>query len=203
MGTRNLVAVHLDGQYRIAQYGQWDGYPDGQGATVLEFLARWGGAPESSERRRFEANLRQCSWMGKADYDAIKNDPDLNANWAFRLPHLSRGAGAKVLAMVQEKPLKLKNSIDFAGDSLMCEWAYVIDLDKNTLEVFTGFNTEPLMNGDRFYDFPKTDSGYQQVRLGKAYSLGALPDLARLVADFTMPAEEAEPEVTVTGSPAD
>lgn len=25
MGTRNLTAVYLDGQYKVAQYGQWDG----------------------------------------------------------------------------------------------------------------------------------------------------------------------------------
>lgn len=31
MGTRNLTAVYLDGQYKVAQYGQWDGYPEGQG----------------------------------------------------------------------------------------------------------------------------------------------------------------------------
>lgn len=38
MGTRNLTAVYLDGQYKVAQYGQWDGYPEGQGITVLTFL---------------------------------------------------------------------------------------------------------------------------------------------------------------------
>lgn len=35
MGTRNLTAVYLDGQYKVAQYGQWDGYPEGQGITAL------------------------------------------------------------------------------------------------------------------------------------------------------------------------
>jgi hypothetical protein len=38
MGTRNLVAVQIDGQYKIAQYGQWDGYHSGKGLEVLEFL---------------------------------------------------------------------------------------------------------------------------------------------------------------------
>ena len=31
MGTRNLTMVIQDQQTRIAQYGQWDGFPDGQG----------------------------------------------------------------------------------------------------------------------------------------------------------------------------
>jgi len=38
MGTLNLTAVMMDGEYKIAQYGQWDGYPEGQGKTILEFL---------------------------------------------------------------------------------------------------------------------------------------------------------------------
>ncbi|KAH0393586.1 hypothetical protein KCU89_g12258, partial [Aureobasidium melanogenum] len=38
MGTRNLTLVYYNGQYRIVQYGQWDGFPDGQGLNVLSFL---------------------------------------------------------------------------------------------------------------------------------------------------------------------
>lgn len=38
MGTRNLVAVQIDGQYKIAQYGQWGGYPEGKGVDALTFL---------------------------------------------------------------------------------------------------------------------------------------------------------------------
>lgn len=34
MGTRNLTAVYLDGQYKVAQYGQWDGYPEGRGGLI-------------------------------------------------------------------------------------------------------------------------------------------------------------------------
>ena len=38
MGTQNLTSVWFEGKYRIAQYGQFDGYPSGQGLTVLHFL---------------------------------------------------------------------------------------------------------------------------------------------------------------------
>ena len=38
MGTRNLTIVHKNGEYKVAQYGQWDGYPEGLGATLLNFL---------------------------------------------------------------------------------------------------------------------------------------------------------------------
>jgi hypothetical protein len=38
MGTRNLTAVYFKGEFRIAQYGQWDGYISGSGWGILEFL---------------------------------------------------------------------------------------------------------------------------------------------------------------------
>ena len=41
MGTRNLTCVIKDGKYRVAQYGQWDGYPEGQGMNILNFLKKW------------------------------------------------------------------------------------------------------------------------------------------------------------------
>lgn len=36
--TNNLTSVWFESKYRIAQYGQFDGYPSGQGLTVLHFL---------------------------------------------------------------------------------------------------------------------------------------------------------------------
>lgn len=45
----------------------------------------------------------------------------------------------------------LVNSEEFAADSLFCEWAYVIDLDKNTFEVYQGFNKKPIDKTERFF----------------------------------------------------
>ena len=38
MGTRNLTIVHSNGEYKVAQYGQWDGYPEGLGCQLLKYL---------------------------------------------------------------------------------------------------------------------------------------------------------------------
>lgn len=50
MGTRNLTAVYIDGEYKVAQYGQWDGYPEGPGADgpAISYGTRW--TPRSSRR---------------------------------------------------------------------------------------------------------------------------------------------------------
>ena len=38
MGTRSLICVVKDKQYKLAQYNQWDGYPSGVGTEILDFL---------------------------------------------------------------------------------------------------------------------------------------------------------------------
>lgn len=36
---------------------------------------------------------------------------------------------------------------------MFCEWAYVIDLQKGTFEVYEGFQKEPISEDERFYSF--------------------------------------------------
>ena len=127
MGTRHLICVFKDGEYKVAQYGQWDGYPEGQGVCILEFLNSW-------DRDKFEKNVLTTQWLEDHEWDVCK------------YPHLSRDVGADILKKVeQERGLKLYNQIDFARDSLMCEWAYVIDLDTNKFEIY-----EMQQAGERF-----------------------------------------------------
>lgn len=38
MGTRNLTCVVSNERYKVANYGQWDGYPSGLGISLLKFL---------------------------------------------------------------------------------------------------------------------------------------------------------------------
>ena len=39
MGTRNLIMVRKkNGDLKVAQYCQWDGYPSGHGVDILTFL---------------------------------------------------------------------------------------------------------------------------------------------------------------------
>ena len=38
MGTRNITSVILDGEQKVCQYCQWDGYPTWAGAHIMEFL---------------------------------------------------------------------------------------------------------------------------------------------------------------------
>ena len=69
MGTRHLIAVHKDGKYPIAQYGQWDGYPTGQGVRVLAFCQ------DAGKLQRLEANLGLLHEVTKAELPASPKAP--------------------------------------------------------------------------------------------------------------------------------
>ena len=58
---------------------------------------------------------------------------------------------------------------------MFCEWAYVIDLQKGTFEVYEGFQKEPISEDERFYSFfeqpeHRTDA-YYPVKKVKEWKL--------------------------------
>ena len=194
MGTRHLIAVHSDGKYPIAQYGQWDGYPNGQGKTVLAFLR------DEESVKRLRARLPEISEPTDQEWeDGWRSVGVVEEGWVNQeqsqafgklFPFCHRDHGAKILAMVADSigPAKLQNSLDFAGDSLFCKWAYVVDFDKGAFEVYRGFNKKPVPSGERFADFKGGDGPYAReyfpVRLAKSYRLEELPTEAQFLADF-------------------
>lgn len=187
MGTRSLTCVFANGEYKVAQSGSWDGYPGGQGITVLEFLYQM-------DKEKFLEKLNQVRWITKEDLGTYWEESGASANdeWVShevgkkfgeKYPHLHKEMSADILYYIQETPgpILLKNDLDFAG-SVLCEWAYVIDFDKNTFEIYEGLNTTPLQEGDRFYDLPQTlyAEEYYPVSIVASYSLDSLPSRGEL-----------------------
>lgn len=183
MGTRHLICVVSDDDYRIAQYGQWDGYPKGQGAAILEFL-------KSPKAERLKENLGNCTWITNTEYEKLWKefgvdgkqkwiDHDIYREFCNKHPELSRDTGAKILGIVAgtTDEIKLQNSLDFSQDSLFCEWAYVIDFDQNTFEIYRGFNDMPLEESERFYIAGQNEdeNGMYPIKLVRSFDLSALP----------------------------
>lgn len=177
MGTRHLIAVFQGGTHKIAQYGQWDGYPEGQGKTVLEFLQ-----DESKVHMMRDYRLKQCRFLTDAEMNKIDRDHGLD--WAAFYPQLSRNMGADILNLVSKSDgVMLKDSLEFAADSLFCEWAYIVDFDQGVFEIYKGFNTEPAVG--RFKDFEtEPNSEYQPVTLIKTYPLYEPPTYEQFIADI-------------------
>ncbi len=194
MGTRNLTIVIENGTHKLAQYAQWDGYPEGQGLTALDFcrehLASDGG------RATFNEKLNMVRFVDSEEYkkfwDSIGVDLS-NKDWVNmeesirfdkKYPYFSRDIGAKILSYIwnADDEVLTSDSYDFAADSLFCEWAYVIDLDKKTFEVYKGFNKAPLQSEERFASLER-DGEYFPVRHLKTYSLDSLPTEDKFLAD--------------------
>ena len=56
MGTRGLTSVKVNGETKIAQYGQWDHYPSGQGIVALNFLRNF-------NEEHFRTQLSKCRFI--------------------------------------------------------------------------------------------------------------------------------------------
>lgn len=194
MGTRHLICVVLNGEYKVAQYGQWDGYPSGQGLGVLGFL-------EDVDMGLFREKVSRLAW---ASEEHIKRcwvecgaDPNEDyVNYAVgevfgkKYPEYDRDTGSRILDLIMSRDdLTLYNDVKFAQDSLFCEWCYVIDLDANKLEVYKGFNREPLTETDRFYTGKEAGDKYQAVKLIYEWSLDDLPGESEFI-ELLEPVEE-------------
>lgn len=200
MGTRNLTMVILNNQTKVAQYGQWDGYPAGQGATVVEFLRK-------ANIDKLKTNILKCRFLSEEEIDArykalgITGDfmsMEQSANFKASNPQLNRDMAAEVLEEIYNGNVyELWDNSAFANDSLFCEWAYVVDLDKMELEVYTGFNKQPLTEKDRFFplqgDVSRIEDTYFPIKLLKSFDINNLPTEDDFIKECE-PVEEEEPE---------
>lgn len=205
MGTRHLTAVAINGEYKIAQYGQWDGYPSGQGITILRFLSE----PRNLDKLRtafnkvrfLEPEGRDKEFIESYNANAPKwtSDPDNRTpeqkHWFST--YASRDIGGKILEVVansNDDEVLLRNNIGFAGDSLFCEYAYVVDFDAGTLEIYQGFNNTKITEG-RFVsgaDYLEKSDGYEPIKLIKTYPLCELPSEETFLSDLESDDEDKD-----------
>lgn len=142
MGTRNLTLVKSNGEYKVAQYSQWDGYPSGQGYRTVDFLNH-----PSFDIELFKNKINNIIHWSSKDIDKLDENIDYDS-----YPELAIDLGADVLYSIYNgKITKVNLSINFASNSLFCEWAWCVNLDTNCLDCFKGFQTEPLSNDQPFY----------------------------------------------------
>jgi hypothetical protein len=151
MGTRHLTSVIHKEETKVAQYGQWDGYPSGQGLTILEFLRNKDNVQALKDKLRFVrfANEQDGKEWG-AYYKALGSkgtgwvSMDISRKFHQRYPLLSRDVGADILEAITklDEEVALQDSSQFKEDGLFCEWAYTIDLDKNKFIVENGAHAE-------------------------------------------------------------
>jgi len=202
VGTRNLTCVVLGGEFKIAQYGQWDGYPSGQGATILKFLSKF--VKETDELdydalTEFTASVAALTEISDADLTKAWEEcgADTGSSWVGlavsdefekKYPEFHRDTAAEILDLGYcGKAKKVELSTEFAKDGLFCKFVYVIDLDVLTLTMYCG-SKSPDANFGHFASKdgqpPQVhESGYYPVSVVATYNLNKLPTVDEMSAD--------------------
>lgn len=148
MGTRNLTVVRdLDNEVAVAQYGQWDGYPEGQGITALNILKNYGWealaigltytrfATAEELKPIFDNYANNDGWMTMEEGKRFGED----------YPSLTRDTGADILRIIIEtkKDILLTNEYDFKDDDLFCEGYYEVNLHSGKfISKYGGYEVE-------------------------------------------------------------
>lgn len=133
MGTRNLTKViDKDGITRVAQYGQWDGYPEYTGKRIIEFIS------EYKMIDKIEQSLVKARFItedeSKVLFKPYVNDEDMmtfedGQTFAVMYPSLTRDTGCDILKVLvySNAYVPLQDESDFENDDLYCEGAYTLN----------------------------------------------------------------------------
>lgn len=148
MGTRGLTKViDAEGIIKVAQYGQWDHYPAGQGVTILNLLTR-----DVYAVGELEQSLDKCFFIDEverekiyADYNSKYGEATHLKKFSAMLPSLSRDTGGDILNVVRWSagPIPLVDESEFENDDLFCEGVYTINYQtKKFISNFGGVEIE-------------------------------------------------------------
>lgn len=147
MSTRGAYGFHKGGVDKIT-YNHFDSYPRILGREIVEFC-RSTTIEEMNEifdriilvdemQPATKEQQEECIKLGYLDLTVSAQTP---ADWYCLL----RGAQGDLGAYKRGLRYMIDYSY-FLKESLFCEWAYIINLDTNQLEVYKGFQLEPHEN---------------------------------------------------------
>jgi hypothetical protein len=132
MGTRNLTVVKdLQGTTKVAQYGQWDGYPQYSGVKALEFLR------DKVNRDNLLVELQNVEFVRDEEVDTLYKSFEStdwqNKDFLNAYPGLHRDTGVGILEVVANSmgPVKTVDNSEFQNDTLFCEGIYEVDFSTN------------------------------------------------------------------------
>jgi hypothetical protein len=156
MGTRHLICAIVDGEYKVAQYGQWDGYPSGQGRDIANILV---SAINTGQYKDLRDRVKRCRFLTKELANELidkleilsKTDhEEYSREYSRIMEPFDRETSAKIFQLILDEPkgLMLQDSLSFGKEPSMgfsCEWSYVVDFDNDNLEIYKGgLNGKPV-----------------------------------------------------------
>lgn len=175
MGTRGTYGVRIEDVDKL-MYNHFDSYPSGLGFDILSQTKNMIGEKGISWMKKQASLLEMVdenSTPTKKQKEILKEYADLGVgrqtsdDWYC----LTRKIQGK-LALTLEVGIAVDGG-DFIGDSLFCEYGYILNLDEETLEVYKGFQKKKHNKG-RFSKRP-VSNGYYACALVAEFSLDKLP----------------------------
>ena len=146
MGPRGVYGFRIDQKDKVT-YNHFNSYPKNLGKNVLLFIAR----TPLKQLKNIAQNITLVDHYSVPSQDLIKKYK------RFSNLNVSRGSNRGWYYLLRDTqgdlfPYNdgLQHLIDyheFLYDSLYCEWAYIINLDKDLLEVYKGFNKNIYAKG--------------------------------------------------------
>jgi len=150
MGTRGAIGFRIDGVDKLT-YNHFDSYPQGLGVDILSQAQElYAAGPESLRAAARNIKMLNSDGVTKEVVEATRayhNKGDLPA-------YLNLGY--------------MPGNNNFILDSLFCEWAYILDLDDDMLEVYRGF--QKVADPDNRYGQGE-QSGYFPCKLILSFPL--------------------------------
>jgi len=121
MGTRHLqTVIDKNGVKKISQYGQWDGYPSGQGKDILNFL-------RTADLEQYQIELDKIHQITEQEIKEVNECK----NWTKEYPHMSRDCGSNIHQMILDGQVKFVAMCSEEEANHWCEGFYTIDFQKN------------------------------------------------------------------------
>jgi hypothetical protein len=155
MGTRNLICIVKDNQFKLGKYCQWDGYLEGQGQSIAKFIIK--NLQNNDGLNRFSNNVDSLVVISNKQEEEYwkKAGADMEVSDLFKEKHpqLHRDCGADILDMIfNTTGLEVSTpEIEFANDALFCEYCYVLDLSNEMLEIYINDSADNRsLQGSRF-----------------------------------------------------
>jgi len=172
MGTRGAYGFRKNGEDKVT-YNHYDSYPSELGKNIIKFIEETSVKEMNKlfdkivlvteNDKPTKEQIKECEKYHNATVSTGKKE-----EW-YSLLRNSQGD-----LSVYKKGLKyMIDSRQFLFNSLWCEWAYIINLDEEVLEIYKGLQTMP--HESRYCGVKL--SGYYGVALVGKYPLNNLPEM--------------------------
>lgn len=169
MGTSAVMYVYEGGKRRFAILTNFDGYPSHAGANILGFVCN------RKNVQKLRDSLNKCVLITPEEREEYrKRSRNWEYDYAEKHPEYTVAGDAEFLQTL----VSSKGSvyvIDWSNDMRFSDWAYVIDLDRNTFEVYKGMNRIPLEKNERFYDGLPPDNNVYPFKEVAVFDMDDLP----------------------------